>query len=55
MKKLLFTCMLLVTGWSYGQTPSWQWGKSGGSASSGSGGADETVVDMATSYFHRVF
>ncbi len=47
MKKLLFTCMLLVAGWSYGQAQSWQWGKGGGSADAGSGGPDETVIDMA--------
>ena len=55
MKKLLFTCMLLVTGWSYGQTPSWQWGKSGGSASSGSAGPDETVIDMATDSHGNIY
>src|SRR4051812_11919786 len=40
---LVFTCC-----YSFAQ-PSWQWGARGGSYTfSGSGGTDETVVDMAT-------
>jgi len=49
-KKLLFTISILLSTFCIvnAQTPSWQWGKRGGSADAGSGGPDETVVDMAT-------
>src|ERR1035437_7390315 len=56
-RKLLITiCFLLFTSYAANaQSPSWQWGKRGGSSSSGSGGVDATVVDMATDPHGNVY
>src|ERR1035437_10952072 len=56
MKKkllLLISASLFTYQMVYAQ--SWQWGKRGGSSDAGSGGSDETVIDMATDQHGNIY
>src|ERR1035437_4309514 len=54
-KLLLAFYFLLSTFYLTNAQSSWQWGKRGGSSSFGSGGPDETVVDMATDTHGNIY
>ena len=57
-KKLLATLGILFCSFQigWGQSPQWQWGKRGGSwNSSGAGGADDRVTDMATDKHGNIY